>query len=216
MLPLSFAEYISNFDSAKNVEQLYASYISDGSFPYVINIGKKSDVRQYLEGIYNTIIVKDIMHRNKVGDKMILQAVVNFLLDNIGNISSTKKITDTLNSSGRKISVHTVEKYIETLCDSYVFYQVGRFDTKGKQYLKTWHKYYVCDLGLRYYLLGGKGGDDGHILENIVYLELVRRGYTVHIGKVRNVEVDFIAVGESGIEYYQAAFSVRDQATLKR
>ncbi len=145
-----------------------------------------------------------------------LQSVVRFMFDNIGNLCSTKKIADTMTSLGRKISVHTVENYLSALCDSFILYKVGRYDIKGKQYLQTGDKYYACDIGLRYLLLGSKKADDGHILENIIYLELLRRGYEIYVGKSDSAEVDFVAVNEIGIEYYQVAYTVRDDSTLKR
>jgi len=140
------------------------------------------------------------------------------MFDNIGNICSTKSISDTMTSAGRKISVHTVESYLSALTDSFVLYRVGRYDVKGKQYLKTGDKYYAADIGLRYALLGTKPADDGHILENVVYLELLRRGYEIYIGKVGSTEVDFIAIGNEGAEYYQVAYTVvdADGRTLKR
>ena len=147
-----------------------------------------------------------------------LKSVARFLFDNIGNMVSSKKIADTMTSAGRKISVHTVENYLEALTESFIFYQAGRYDIKGKQYLKNGGKYYAADIGLRYYVLGTKRADAGHILENIVYLELLRRGYEVHVGKVNAVEVDFIAIGDEGEEYYQVAYTLvdADGSTLKR
>ena len=145
-----------------------------------------------------------------------LKSVVNFLLDNIGNITSTNKIVDTMTSNGRNISVHTVENYIDALLEAFIFYKVSRYDTKGKQYLKTGDKYYVVDPGIRYILLGRKQGDRGHILENVIYLELLRRGYEVYIGKVDDLEVDFVAINSKGIEYYQVAETTRDNETLER
>ena len=147
-----------------------------------------------------------------------LQSVVRFMFHNIGNLSSTKKIADTMTSSGRKISVHTVESYLSSLTDSFILYRIGRYDIKGKQYLKTGDKYYIADIGLRYALLGTKKADDGHILENIVFLELMRRGNEVYIGKVGQREVDFIAIGDEGVEYYQVAYTVidADGKTLER
>lgn len=168
------------------------------------------DIRQYLEGIYDSIVLKDIIARKRIYDTDMLKSVVRFLFDNIGNLCSTKKIADTMTSAGRKITVHTVENYLEALTESFVFYKVGRYDIKGKQYLKTGDKYYAADIGLRYSVLGSKKADDGHILENIVYLELCRRGYEVYIGKVGSAEVDFIAINEEGEEYYQVAYTVRD------
>jgi len=145
-----------------------------------------------------------------------LESVVEFMFDNIGNISSATKIANSLTSAGRKISVPTVESYLSALTDSYILYKAGRYDIKGKQYLTTGSKYYVADIGLRYYLLGSRQTDMGHILENIVYLELIRRGYEVYIGKIGDAEVDFIAVNSEGEEYYQVSQTVMEEQTLKR
>ena len=138
------------------------------------------------------------------------------MFDGISNLCSTTKITNTLKSAGHSISVHTVENYLNALCESFVLYRIGRYDIKGKQYLQTGEKYYLCDIGLRYYLLGSKPADLGHILENIVYLELIRRGYELYIGKSGIVEVDFIAMKDDVTKYYQVALTVRDENTLKR
>lgn len=218
MLPLSFKEYVSTFEGNQNIERLYIDYTVNSSFPYALELNNQKDRRLYLQGIFDTIVLKDIVARNKFPDIAMLQSVVSFLFDNIGNLCSTKKIADTMTSSGRKISVPTVENYITSLTDSFIFYKIGRYDIKGKQYLKTGDKYYATDIGLRYALLGTKKADDGHILENIVYLELLRRGYEVHIGKVGATEVDFIAIGDEGEEYYQVAYTVKDAdgKTLER
>ena len=218
MLPLSFKEYVSNFPNDTNYERLYADYIQNSAFPYALEIAKPKDRRQYLQGIYDTIVLKDIVARRKIPDTAMLKSVVRFMFDNIGNTCSTKKIADTMTSAGRKISVHTVESYLTALTDSFIFYQIGRYDVKGKQYLKTGDKYYAADIGLRYALLGTKKADMGHILENIVFLELYRRGYEIHIGKARNNEIDFIVFGDEGEEYYQVAYTVidTDGATLRR
>ncbi|WP_459926764.1 ATP-binding protein [Desulfosporosinus burensis] len=157
------------------------------------------------------------MSRKRISDVMLLESVIRFLFDNIGNRWSTKKISDTMTSDGRKISTHTVvDSYLSALIDSYIIYHAKRYDVKGKQILKTQEKYYIVDIGLRYYLLGNKGADMGHILENVVYLELLRRGYEVSIGKVDDMEVDFIVSNNDGIEYYQVAATVRDVDTLDR
>jgi len=216
MLPLSFKEFISFYKDDNNLERLYQKYISFGSFPYVVNFDDIDDVEIYLKGIYDSIIVNDIIDRKKFPDVAMLKSVVYFMLDNIGNITTTKKMSDTMTSSGRSISVHTVESYIESLLESFTFYKTSRYDVKGKQYLKTGDKYYVADPGLRYTLLGRKQGDRGHILENVVYLELLRRGYDVYIGKVDDLEVDFVAINSKGIEYYQVSETVRDESTLNR
>jgi len=218
MLPLSFKEYTSVFPEDTNYERLYADYIQNSAFPYALEIAKPKDKRLYLQGIYDTIVLKDIVARRKFPDTAMLKSVTRFMFDNIGNLCSTKKIADTMTSAGRKITVHTVESYLSALTDCFILYQIGRYDVKGKQYLKTGDKYYVADIGLRYALLGTKKADMGHILENVVYLELLRRGYEIYIGKVGRAEVDFIAVGDEGEEYYQVAYTVidTDGATLCR
>jgi len=216
MLPLSFKEYVNTFDNKENLERLYASYITRSSFPYALQLEQERDVEQYLKGIYDSIVLKDIVARKKFPDLTMLQSVMNFMMDNIGNLTSTNKIAATMNSNGRNISVHTVENYINALLESYIFYKATRYDIKGKQYLKTGDKYYITDLALRYYLLGKKQGDTGHILENIVYLELLRRGYDVYVGKNDETEVDFIANGPEGTEYYQVAVTIREEKTFKR
>lgn len=215
MLPLSFKEFLS-IEEDKNVDRAYQKYISVGSFPYVHNLNSTDDIEIYLKGIYDSILLKDIMARRKFPDMLMLQSVISFMLDNIGNLTSTNKIADTMTSNGRSLSVHTVESYLVSLLESFIFYKVNRYDVKGKQYLKTGDKYYVADLGMRYFLLGRKGGDEGHILENIVYLELLRRGYNVYIGKVDEYEVDFVAINSKGIKYFQVAYTVRDEKTLQR
>ena len=217
MLPLSFREY-AGVNGEKRIDQLYQEYLHRSSFPYALELEKSKDVQQYLDGIYNSIIVKDIIARRRIGDVEMLKSVARFLFDNIGNMTSAKKIADTMTSAGRKISVHTVENYLDALTESFIFYQAGRYDIKGKQHLKTGDKYYAADIGLRYHVLGAKKADLGHILENIVYLELLRRGYEVYVGKVGTAEVDFIAIGEEGEEYYQVAYTVidADGKTLER
>ena len=147
---------------------------------------------------------------------MMLESVARYLFDNIGNPVSTKKIADTMTSDGRKIDIRTIEKYVDALMESFVVYQAKRYNVKGKQYLKTLEKYYVVDVGLRAMLLGSKAMDAGHILENVVYLELLRRGYDVYIGKVDELEVDFVAMDDKRIIYYQVAATVRDETTLQR
>lgn len=216
MLPLSFKEYISAFPDNQNLAELYRNYLTNSSFPGTLELERKQDIRMYLEGIYNTILLKDIVTRKRISDASTLERVVEFMFDNIGNLCSSTKIANAMTSAGRKISVPTVESYLASLTDSYILYKTGRYDIKGKQYLTTGFKYYVADIGLRYYLLGTRQADQGHILENIVYLELLRRGYEVHIGKVGDAEVDFIAINSEGQEYYQVSQTVLDEQTLQR
>ena len=147
---------------------------------------------------------------------MMLKSVLKFVFDNIGNPLSSKKISDTMTSLGRKINSRTVEKYLEVFSESYIIYPDKRYNIKGKEYLKSLEKYYIVDIGMRYMLLGSKMMDTGHILENVVYLELLRRENKVFVGKVDHFEVDFVAQNSKGIEYYQVALTVRDEKTLQR
>ena len=217
MLPLSFKEYVEASGDEHELPRKYRNYIETSSFPYVLDMKQDARViREYLNGIYNTIVVKDITQRNKFPDTMMLESVLRFAYDNIGNILSTKKIADTMTSDGRKIDTKTVEKYLNALMESYMLYQCKRYNIKGRQYLKTLDKYYAVDMGMRKVLLGSKAMDAGHILGNIVYLELLRRGYDVYIGKVDDLEVDFVAMDDKGMTYYQVSATVRDEKTLKR
>mgnify|MGYP000286368065 CR=1 FL=1 len=216
MLPLSFKEYISSFQDKTDLIIKYNNYLLNSSFPYVLNLKNRKDVLAYLDGIYSSILLKDIVSRHKIQDIEMLNSVISYIFDNIGNLTSSTKIANTMTSVGRKISVRTVENYLTALSESFIIYKVGRYDVKGKQYLTTGFKYYIADIGLRYYLLGTKRADMGHILENVIYLELLRRGYRVYVGKVGTAEVDFVAVNENGTEYYQVAYSVMDENTLNR
>lgn len=217
MLPLSFKEFVTATNGQENLSKAYLQYIERSSFPYALILkDHPKELRDYLEGIYNTVVVKDLVARKKIPDVMMLESVARFVFDSIGSPMSTKKIADTMTSSGRKIDVRTVEKYVDALMESFIVYQAKRYNVKGKQYLKTLEKYYVVDIGLRYMLLGSRSTDVGHILENIVYLELLRRGYDVYVGKVDDLEVDFVAMEQKRITYYQVAASVRDENTLKR
>jgi predicted AAA+ superfamily ATPase len=210
MLPLSFKEYISALEDETDLQMKYQRYIQNGSFPYILQLSRRRDISAYLEGIYTSIVLKDIVARHRISDAGMLDSVIRFMFDNIGNLCSATNIANTMTSYGRKISAPTVENYLSALVESFILYKAGRYDVKGKQHLATGSKYYLSDIGLRYYLLGSKQVDAGHILENVVYLELLRRGYEVHIGKVGSAEVDFIAIGDYGEEYYQVAYTVND------
>lgn len=220
MLPLSFKEYLSVFnDKNESKDRLFLEYMRNGGMPGNISIleTNPNDIDRYLDGIFSTVVYKDIMARNNIGDKMLLESVIKFVYDNIGNPISTKRISDTLTSKGISTSNHTVENYLTSFLESFLIYKAERFDIKGKNLLARDYKYYAVDTGLRSYLLGKKANSDmGHILENIVYLELLRRGYKVHVGKVDEYEVDFVAENRDGIEYYQVALSVRDEKVLRR
>lgn len=216
VMTLSFKEYLSYYGNSDELKK-YNEYSMYGGFPYLINLDDFNQKLEYLDSIYNTVIVKDIINRKKVNDVMMLESVCRFLFDNIGSSVSTKKISDTLSSDGRKNSVHTIEEYINSLLESYILYKVNRFDIKGKKLLKTQEKYYLSDMGLRTYLLGKNNNRDlGHILENIIFLELKRKGYRVYIGKNDINEVDFVVETEDEYIYIQVALSIRDEQTLQR
>lgn len=216
MLPLSFREYANACHGTAEPQRLYREYTEGSSFPYALelsNAGRELDA--YLDGLYNTILVKDVLTRRRVQDPLVLDSVAKFVFSSIGSELSVKRIADTLTSNGRKTDSKTVEKYLSALLESFVIYRAGRYDIRGKQLLKTQEKYYVVDIGLRRHLLGGRQ-DVGHVLENVVYLELLRRGGKVHVGKIGGLEVDFVVEKSTGTEYYQVAASVRDPSTLER
>ncbi|MDR1802698.1 MAG: ATP-binding protein [Treponema sp.] len=229
MLPLSFAEYIAfnGSNGKKKVHDYRAAlnnYLRFGSFPYAATLNADAGmVKTYIDGIYNSILIKDVAKRTGATDIALLENIIKFLSHSVGSPISAKKISDTINSSGRKISVNTVDFYLRSLTDSFIFYHVDRYDIKGKQYLKTLGKYYIVDTGIRNMLLESSSPDLGHQLENIVYLELLRRGLRVSIGKLDEKEVDFITAGAQAADdgsgttaYYQVAASVMDQDTLAR
>ena len=214
LLPLSFNEYC--YQSTFSAEENYRRYLSLTSFPYGLQLPDAEAVRGYLEGLFNTVVLKDIVSRRRLQDMDLLDRIVRFLSDNIGNLTSIKNITNNLQAGGRKVSDHTVESYMQSLVECFLFYRVERYDIRGKERLKIGHKYYITDLGIRHLLIGLRGGDLGHLLENVVYLELIRRGYQVMVGKMGDAEVDFIALKSGQPTYFQVSLSVRDDATLQR
>ncbi len=220
MLPLSFKEYLSAFKNRQEgTDRIFMEYMKNGGMPGNLAIleTNPNDLDKYLDGIFSTVVYKDIMARNKITDKILLESVIKYIYDNIGSSISVKKISDTLTSKGIKTNNHTVENYITFFLESFLIYKAERFDVNGKNLLARDYKYYAVDTGLRSYLLGKKSYSDmGHILENIVYLELLRRGYRVYIGKVEDLEIDFVAENRDGLKYYQVALTVRDEKVLER
>lgn len=214
MLPLSFKEY--NELKGGNVKENFNKYFINGGFPYTTKLEDDDVMREYIEGIYNTVIIKDIITRKKITDVLLLKSVTKFISNSIGNMLSSKKIADYLTSSGRKTSHVTIDNYIDALIESFIVYSVDRYDIRGKQLLKSLNKYYLVDVGFRKIILGDKKIDVGFVLENIVYLELLRRGYKVYIGKINELEIDFIA--ENGIDkiYFQVSATVLDPNTFAR
>lgn len=218
MLPFSFREYYeSSMSQRKSKQECFHEYLRFGSFPYVADLPRQdSDIFPYLEGIYNTILIKDVAKREGINDISVLENIAKMLSSSLGSPISAKKITDTLCSYGRKISINTVDRYLHALTDSYLFYEANRYDIKGRQFLKTLGKFYIVDTGLRNFLLSGNTSDTGHLIENVVFLELLRRQNKVNIGKLAEKEVDFVASSSDGITYYQVSASVLEEATLKR
>lgn len=216
MLPLSFREFVEMRGDGER-SRLYAEYVGGSSFPYAGKLlDSPRELGDYLEGIYSTILLKDIVQRRKIPDPMMLDSVAKFVFDNIGSELSTRRIAGTLMSDGRKSDSRTIERYLDALLESFLIYKAERYDMKRKQLLKTQEKYYVVDPGLRRQFLSGRSQDVGHVLENVVFLELLRRGYKVRIGKVGSLEVDFVTENSNGTEYYQVAATVRDYETLRR
>lgn len=229
MLPLSFKEYSDWFiakkdidnnehitNENKSIEDLYNDYVFKSSFPYTFQLNTYIEIKQYLDGVMDSIFIKDIMTRKNFSDVGVLKSVTKFMFDNIGNITSSNNIANSMTSTGSNITQPTVDNYLTALTESFLFYKCDRYDIKGKNILKTGEKYYAADIGMRYNIFGKKNVDRGQILENIVYLELLRRGYAVYIGKTGKNEVDFVAIGEYGEEYYQVSYTTMDENTLQR
>jgi len=219
MQPLSFKEYLdfTNSDKTANINALFESYLEYGGLPTVVELKDHPDtIAPFLTGIYNTVIMKDVVQRNQVRDTALLESVLKFIAANIGSPVSTKKISDYLTSSGRKTSSETIDNYLKMLENAFIIYRANRYDLKGKLFLKTLEKYYIVDTGIRNQLTGLRNTDYGHVLENIVYFELLRRGFAVSIGKVGTFEVDFIATKLNEKKYYQVSATIMDKETRER
>ncbi len=217
MLPLSFKEFHSAY-SQQNLSDMdiYNLYIEHSSFPRLVHVEDDESIDEYLESILNTVILKDIVTRLKITDVPLLLDIIKYLLANIGSLINPTKIANTLTSYGRKTDNKTVEKYLQGLKDGLLIYEVNRFDVKGKALLQRNAKYYVVDSAFRKFLLSRTDSDRGHILENIVYLELIRRGYRVYVGHLQNGEIDFVAKKPHRLEYYQVSYTVMEDTTLRR
>jgi len=233
--PYSFAEYCSALEHSANdgnafslefpmkfksslpaKEEAFNNYLTYGGLPYAATLSDGQTISQYLEGVFSTILMRDIAPRRPRMDMQAFRATTSFLADNIGNISSLRKIADILASQGSEVSRNSIAEYVESLTSSFLLYKASRYDLKGKAYLRTLEKYYLSDLGFRYWLLGKDAGDIGRRIENLVYLELRRRYSRVDIGKQDSSEVDFVARTEGITHYYQVAQTVLDESTLKR
>lgn len=218
MLPLSFAEYVEFKDiDEKDLLSAFQTYLRFGAFPATAILNEQEALaHSYLDGIYNSILIKEVAVRLGIIDVSVLSSIIKVLFPNVGIPLSVKKIADKINSTGRSISVNTVDKYLQALCDGYLFYKVERYDIRSEQNLKTQGKYYAVDSGIREMLLSNSTHDLGHLLENTVYLELLRRGEKVNIGKMAEKEIDFVSKDTNGTTYYQVSASVLDKNTLSR
>ena len=225
MLPLSFKEYCDV--KGEDSDKIFSDYLTVGGLPYVASMDQNTEkLNTYLEGIYNTVIIKDIEERQsrkerdpskrRVSNIALLKAIAKFLSSVVGSPVSVKSVTDYLISNGRKVSPNTVDNYIEALCESFIFYEVDRFDIMGKELLKTNKKYYIVDLGLRNFVLPKRKYDLGFSIENIVYFELLRRGFRVNIGKFGENEVDFVARKNDEIKYFQVTADMTAESTFNR
>lgn len=220
MLPLSFKEFVSAFSPENvdiSIQEKFNLYLNYGSFPFLARYNSfDSDAYNYLRDVYNTIILNDIVKRLKITDVNALDKVTKFIADNIGNIVSINKIANTLKSGGKSIDNKTVEKYLQGLVDALFLYKAPRFNIKGKQLLTNMPKYYIVDIGMRNILIRNKESDIGHIIENLAYLELMRRGYDVYVGDIDKGEVDFVAIKNNQTEYYQISATTLNPDTLAR
>lgn len=220
MYPLSFKEFLefNNYDES-NVENKFNEYLKYGGLPAISQIkDKNSLVMTYLNDIYNTIVKKDIIDRNKIKDVALLENIIKYISSNIGSPISSTKISDYLNSNKilNKSNHQTIDNYLKMLENSFIVYKADRSDIRSKAILKTLGKYYLADTGIRNIILGFRNIDEGHLLENVVYLELLRRGYKVSIGKTLDYEVDFVAESVENVKYYQVTRSLVNEEVEKR
>ena len=221
MMPLSFKEFCEGLEEDEkqlSLNEKFQRYITVGSFPYVLKYGYGvQEAKEYMQGIYHTILLNDVVKRLKISDVNMLEDVTRFMLFNIGNRTSPTTIANTMTSKQKKIDPKTVDRYIRGLTDSLLFYEARRYNIRGKEFLSTMNKYYAADMGMRNMLVQGSSSDVGHILENLVYLELKRRGFEVYVGQLgTDGEIDFVTMKDGKLAYYQVAASTLDEEVLKR
>lgn len=215
LFPLSFQEYLDA--GSLNADKAFNHYLDYGGFPGLLELSKREDsIRDYMEGIYNTVVVKDIIVRNNIKEVDLLESILLYMIDNIGNLISANNIANYLTSNGRKTYTSTVIDYISALENAFILYKAERYNIKGKRLLNAPYKYYIVDIGMRNITLGRREMDIGRVLENIVYLELVRRGYDLRIGVDSTFEIDFIASRGSEKNYYQVCLSITDDKVKDR
>ena len=203
--------------SATDADKEFSLFLRYGGFPGLHHLEFDDDtVYQYISALFDTVLLKDVVKRNNVRNVALLESIVKFLFDNVGNIFSAKKVSDYLKSQKRNIGVDTVQNYISYLLSTFALHKVPRYDVKGKRFLEIYEKYYLGDIGLRHAILGYRETDISGILENIVFLELKRRGYKVYIGKIEDKEIDFIGEKQNKKLYIQVAYLLSSKETISR
>jgi len=220
LYPLSFNEYIEFYEvhgSLKDIEEAFNDYLKYGGFPGLYHMPEEDDLKvQYIKGIYNSVVLKDIIQRNKIRDAELLERITIYIMDNVGQIFSAKKIADYLRSQGRKVGIESVYSYIQALENAMIIYPAKRYDVKGKKILDRMEKYFIADLGIRYSILGYRQNDIAQLLENVVYIELKRHGYEVYVGKEVEREIDFIAVRQGEKIYIQVTYLLASDQVIER
>lgn len=216
IFPFSFAEYVKYYSLHDNPDKAFDSYVKQGGMAGSYLYKNPEDARQYLAGIVRTTVTKDIVEKYKIENENLLNMIVDFLMDNIGSQTSIRNVANSLTSNTYKTNDKTCGSYIDYLCKSFLFYPIKRYDIKGKKYLESDKKYYLADIGLRYAILGTKNADYGHIYENIVALELLRRGYEVYVGNLYDKEIDFVAIKNGSKTYFQVSDDISRTETFNR
>lgn len=214
--PFSFKEYCDYFNTDENLQDKFDKYVMLGGFAGAYSYNDNLDKTEYIQDVYETILIRDLVDRYRVGNPSSLKRIANYLMDNVGNISSSRNISTALPIADEKTSHTTVVNYIRYLCNAFVFYEAKRYDVKGKNYLQSLNKYYLVDVGMRVAELGRRNFDWGRIYENIVFIELLRRGYNVYVGKLYQKEIDFVAMRGNEKIYIQVSDDISGKETFER
>ncbi len=216
VFPFSFEEYMSYHKEISNIDKAFDNYVREGGFSGAYPYLNERDRVQYLKDVYETIVNRDLIQKYNLSSGLVMDKLAEYLMDNISNLTSVNKVSEILNTNSIETTHVTIGKYIKYLCNAFVFYEIKRYDIKGKKYLETSNKYYLCDSGLRYAILGTRNMDYGRVYENLVCLELLRRGYEVYVGKLYEKEVDFVALNEKEKLYIQVSDNISSEDTFKR
>lgn len=216
VFPFSFEEYMFYHAEISNIDKAFNNYVREGGFAGAYPYLNERDRVQYLKDVYETIVNRNLIQKYNLSSGLVMDKLAEYLMDNISNLTSVHKVSETLNTNAIETTHVTIGKYIKYLCNAFIFYEIKRYDIKGKKYLETSNKYYLCDSGLRYAILGTRNMDYGRVYENLVYLELLRRGYEIYIGKLYEKEVDFVALNEKEKIYIQVSDNISSEDTFRR